>query len=442
MPAPTSNLWSRAAAVAARTPGSRNRYVDFLRAVSILMVISGHWLVTAPYVIDGQLTLSSMLEYQRWTQLLSWVFQVMPVFFFVGGYSNGVSWKAALRDGKSYSEWLNGRLQRLAGPVLPLLLAWALLGIAGYVSGVRPEMVKAGSQMALIPIWFLAVYVGVVLVVPLTYAAWQRFGMASFWLLAIAVAVDDLLFFAADLRSVGWLNYGFVWVAVHQLGYAWRDGKLETGRRALLWTGAGVAILIVLVTLGPYPLSMVSVPGEEVSNSLPPKLPMLLLGMIQVGLALALEAPFRRWLDRPTPWTATVLVNGMIMTVFLWHLTASTLIIGLALQLGNVGLTVEPGSGVWWAVRPVWLGIYLLALVGFALVFGLFERGGAGGPPAAAWRQIVGAALVCGGLAFLALDGIGGEGWLGLRWWVVLLPLVGAAMAGVNPLARPMRRGA
>jgi hypothetical protein len=199
---------------------------------------------------------------------------------------------------------------------------------------------------------------------------------------------------------------------------------------------AGLTILIGLVTLGPYPLSMVSVPGEEVSNSLPPKLPMLLLGMIQIGVALALEAPCRRWLERPRPWTGTVLVNGMIMTIFLWHLTASTLVIGLALQLGNLGLTVEPGSGLWWAVRPIWLGVYLLALVGFALLFGLFERGGAG-PPAAAWRQIVGAALVCGGLAFLALGGIGGGGWLGLRWWVVLLPLVGAALARVNPLARP-----
>ena len=431
-----ANLWSRAAAVAARTPASRNRYVDFLRAVSILAVISGHWLVAAPYVVDDQLTLGSTLQYQRWTQLLSWVFQVMPVFFFVGGYSNGVSWSAAGRDGRGYAEWLNGRLQRLAGPVLPLLVVWAAMGIVGHLGGVRPEMVKVASQMALIPIWFLAVYVAVVVVVPLTHAVWRRFGMASFWALAIAVAVDDLLFFAAGLESVGWLNYGFIWVAVHQLGYAWRDGKLHSGPSALRWTAAGLTILIGLVTLGPYPLSMVSVPGEEVSNSLPPKLPMLLLGMIQIGVALALEAPGRRWLERPRPWTGTVLVNGMIMTIFLWHLTASTLVIGLAIQLGNVGLTIEPGSGLWWAVRPIWLGVYLLALVGFALLFGLFERGGAG-PPAAAWRQIAGAALVCGGLAFLALGGIGGGGWLGLRWWVILLPLLGAVLARVNPLARP-----
>jgi len=158
--------------------------------------------------------------------------------------------------------------------------------------------------------------------------------------------------------------------------------------------------------------------------------------VIQIGIVLACESPVRRWLERSRPWTATVLINGMIMTIFLWHLTASTITIGLALQFGNFGLQIQPGSGVWWATRPIWLGIYSLLLTGFVLVFGIFERGGRGGPPAAAWRQIIGAILMCGGLSFLALDGVGGTGWLGLRWWVVLLPVVGAALASVNPLPR------
>ncbi|MCH7945497.1 MAG: hypothetical protein IIC73_05710, partial [Armatimonadetes bacterium] len=58
---PRPNLWSRAAAAAAKTPDTRNRYVDFLRAVSILAVISGHWPVTTAYFSNGELTLGSML---------------------------------------------------------------------------------------------------------------------------------------------------------------------------------------------------------------------------------------------------------------------------------------------------------------------------------------------------------------------------------------------
>jgi hypothetical protein len=97
-------------------------------------------------VVDGEFALSSMLEHQIWTHLLSWMLQIMPMFFIVGGYSNGMSWKAATRDGKSYGEWLNGRLQRLAGPVLPLLAVWAMLGIGAYLMGARPETVKLGSR--------------------------------------------------------------------------------------------------------------------------------------------------------------------------------------------------------------------------------------------------------------------------------------------------------
>ncbi len=433
-------LWTQAAAVAARTPETRNRYVDFLRALSIGAVVIGHWTMAAPYVTGGEVTLSNLLEYEPWTRWLTWVFQVMPVFFLVGGYSNGVSWRSAKGSGRTYGDWLSGRLQRLIGPVLPLLALWAVLGAAASLLGMDRETVGAASRMALIPIWFLAVYIGVVVVVPLTYAAWERYGLTSFWLLVVAAVLDDTLFFAADLRALGWLNYAFIWLAVHQLGYAWRDGLVAGYRKGLAWTLGGAVVLVGLVTLGPYPISMVSVPGEDVSNTLPPKLPMLALGLAQSGLLLSLEAPMRRWLERAGPWTGTVLVNGMIMTVFLWHLTASTLVIGLAVLWGNLGLTLTPGDGTWWAARPIWMAVYALVLVPFALGFGRFERGSATPKAVAAWRLVVGAMLALGGLALLALNGVAGEGLLGLQLWVLVLPFVGAALAGVNPLTRATSR--
>ena len=42
-------IWTQAARLAAQTPPERNRYVDFLRAASICVVILGHWLVVAIY---------------------------------------------------------------------------------------------------------------------------------------------------------------------------------------------------------------------------------------------------------------------------------------------------------------------------------------------------------------------------------------------------------
>jgi len=358
------------------------------------------------------------------------------VFFLVGGYSNGVSWQSARRKGRSYGEWLQVRLARLAGPVLPLIVMWIILAAGAQWIGLRPEMVSVASQMALIPIWFLAVYVIVVVLVPVTYAAWERYGFRSFGILVAAAVIDDILFFAADLRVLGWLNYGFIWIAVHQLGYAWRDGYLAGMRQGFLWVLGGAAVLVGLITLGPYPISMVGVPGQEVSNTQPPKMPMLALGIVQCGLLLSMEAPMRRWLCRARAWTAVVLVNSMIMTVFLWHITASTLAIGCALWFNGIGLEVMPGTGTWWAVRPVWMMVYLVALMPFALGFGRFERGSSGAPILAAWRLVSGAALICAGLSFLAHDGVAGDGWLGLRTGVLLLPFAGALLAGVNPLRK------
>jgi hypothetical protein len=427
------SLWSRAGQLAAQTPPQRNRYVDFLRAVSIGAVIYGHWTAMAPYVgPDGELVPSHMLAEAPWTRWLTWGIQVMPVFFLVGGFANGISWAAALRSGKPYAEWLDGRLRRLVGPVLVLVAFWALLGVVGRALALPEALVRVGSQMALIPIWFLAVYVLVALLVPWTYAAWERLGMGSFWGLVGAAALVDVAFLAAGLHLLGWVNYLFVWSAVHQLGYAWRDGRFDRPSKALLWAAGGLAALVGLTQLGPYPVSMVGVPGLELSNTTPPKVVLIALGCLQGGLLLALQAPLRRWLERLAPWTATVLVNGLIMTVFLWHMTAAVLFLGLLHALDDVGLALQPGSGTWWMTRPIWLALLSLALLPFVLLFARFERPRpSGAPPAAAWRQVVGTLLVCAGLSQLALHGVAAPSLPGFHLGIVALPFLGAWLMGL-----------
>jgi hypothetical protein len=178
------------------------------------------------------------------------------------------------------------------------------------------------------------------------------------------------------------------------------------------------------------------VPSDEVSNTLPPKLPLLALAAAQIGVVLMLESPVRRWLNRRIPWAATILINGMIMTIFLWHSTVMMLLVGLAFwQLPGV-LAQQPNSTVWWLTRPVWLFVFTLVTLPFLLVFARFERPSADGrrTPAAVWLQLLGCVVACAGLAMLALDGIGGDGWLGLRWIPLLTPLVGAGLAGFGPL--------
>jgi hypothetical protein len=362
----------------------------------------------------------------------------MPVFFIVGGYSNAASWSAALRNGQPYGVWVGTRLRRLIGPIIPLLLFWAVIAIIAYQAGVSPTLIKYGSQAALIPIWFLAVYVQVVVLVPVTHWAWRRYGMASFWVLVACAVLVDVGRFAADVPAVGWVNYPFVWLSVHQMGYMWRDGRLGGVVKSLPWMVGGLVAMFALVKGAGYPISMVSVPGEDVSNSRPPSLAMLALAMLHGGLVLSLEGPARRLLHRSRVWAATILVNGTIMSVYLWHMTVVVLLTGLLNLLGGFGLRIVPGTREWWITRPVWMAALAAGLTLFLAVFGRFERLSEPKGPVQlpVWRVVSGSLLVCVSLALIAIGGIGGisgEGFLGIRLWFVLAALLGAGLVGVGP---------
>lgn len=216
-------IWSQASRLAAQTPAARNRYVDFLRAVSTLCVIVGHWLTATGYYHDGELIPGDMVKLVPWTQWLTWIFQVMPIFFIVGGYANAVSLQGAGRRGVGYAGWLATRLNRLISPLLVLLLIWGLIALVMHLFGVSRGVIQLASKISLVPIWFLAIYVMVVMLAPATYAAWRRWGFVSFFTGVGLAALVDLAFFAADLRWLGWTNYFWVWLTVHQLGYAWPE---------------------------------------------------------------------------------------------------------------------------------------------------------------------------------------------------------------------------
>ena len=129
------------------------------------------------------------------------------------------------------------------------------------------------------------------------------------------------------------------------------------------------------------------------------------------------------------------------MSVYLWHSTTMIWTVGLANLSGGIGLRLAPGSGAWWLARLPWLAVYLAGLFLALALFGRFER--LAGPPRGAklpaWRSCGGALLVCAGLGLLAYHGIGGEGWLGLRWGNLLSVFGGAVLLGIVrwPAIRP-----
>jgi hypothetical protein len=415
------------------TPPDRNRVVDLLRAASILVVVFGHWLMAAVTVVDGELVAGHLLVLADWTHPLTWVFQVMPVFFLVGGCANGLSWRSARRRQESYGSWLRSRLRRLILPVVPLLLFWTAGGWLGLRLGLDWEMLQLASQVALVPTWFLAAYVMIVTIAPLGLWVWERWGWWSVVAGAALSGLCDWLSISVGLVPVGFLNYIFVWGTVHQIGYAWLDGTLGAAWKRALMAVAGLTGALLLVGLGPYPVAMVGLDTTEITNSYPPRVTLAFLGMFQSGLALLVEGPMRALMQRRLAWTVVVGVSARIMTLYLWHLTAMVIVIGVSLAAGGFGLGIEPLTAGWWVSRPLWFLVLGVVTTAMVAVFGRFESPAEDPRPAPAWwRPVLAVVGICAGLGLLAAIGIADDD--GLNGLVLSLPILGVIIGGISRL--------
>ena len=190
--------------------------------------------------------------------------------------------------------------------------------------------------------------------------------------LCAAALLVDLARFAGGLGVLGNLNFALVWLALHQVGFAWRDGLL-TKPVALGLLGVGVVGLALSITVGPYPVSMVGLPGDEISNMSPPTVALLSQGLALCGAAALTRGPMARVLARPRAWRAVVTAGAFAMTAFLWHLTALLVTLLGARALG-IGLP-EVGSATWWWTRPVWFVVLAVPTSLLVAVFVRFDRG-------------------------------------------------------------------
>ncbi|MDX1508102.1 MAG: hypothetical protein R3358_07465, partial [Woeseiaceae bacterium] len=179
-------------------------------------------------------------------------------------------------------------------------------------------------------------------------------------------------------------------------------------------------------------------PDEGLSNTLPPKATLLALALFQFGLLMAIEGPMRKALAGLRLWTATVLINSMIMTVYLWHITVMILLGVVLWYFDGFGFRMEPGSTLWWQTRPAWIAVLMLLLVPTALLLSAFERVAprdpASAPPAA--RQIIGAIMICLGITVLTLYGFSNDAVPNLDWAALGLVVAGAGINGLLPRLR------
>ncbi len=294
------------------------------------------------------------------------------------------------------------------------------------------------TQAVIVPTWFLATYLVIVALVPVTARLHRRFGLAVPVVLVVLAALVDVAHLAG-VPAIGYVNYVLVWGAVHQAGYLWADGRLPrrvAGSVALFV--AGLAALCALVFLAGYPVSMVGVDGAARTNTGPPTIALVALGAAQVGLVLALRGPAERLLARPRVWASVVRAGALTMTVYLWHMSAlvagAVLVVAAGLWSG-----VAPGPG-WLASRPLWFAALAVILAAVVPLVARWERSGRPTPSTSTLQAALGVVATTAALSLLVLRGLHDPNWpAGIALPPLALLTVGLAALGV--VARPRTLG-
>ena len=338
-------------------PGGRDRYLDLLRAVALVRVVTYHTFGWA------------------WLGLL---FPSMGVMFALAG-----SLMARSLDRPAVSV-IRGRMRRLLPPVwaFALLIVTAMLvhgwgpddgdnkvewwsRLLFWVFPVNDPPANEWAAQVTDPLWYIRTYLWFVLLSPLLLRAFRRLpwvSMASFVALAgllqaqVIPFPDGLEGVENNLTDVA--AFGACWL----LGFAHRDGLIDRLPPLLVWGFAGVTMAVG----GWFAFTHQTEEGYDLGE-----IP-LAQALWSVGFVLVLLRfrPRRMgWLDRARPLSGLVsLLNARAVTVYLWHevaLVASVPLIDLMWEVPLLEATL-PLDAVWFQYLVVWplIGVAIL-LVGW-----------------------------------------------------------------------------
>ncbi|MDN5833519.1 MAG: acyltransferase [Brevibacterium sp.] len=369
---PTSIAPASTAPASRRTP-HRDRAIDLIRFGCLIVVVILHSLMSAAVLgADGQVVPTVALSGTIGFTVASWFYQIMPLFFFIGGYAAISGWRRTQATGGTWADYLRARLRRLVVPVA------VLIGIAGLGLSIASELEVPTSLLAEAstrigqPLWFLAVYVGLTSLVPLAVHFHERAPRRTIVALVGAVVGVDGVVALTGVTGFEYLNFLFVWPLIQQCGFFYADALHRRVRRWSAWT-VMVSALVVLggfVGLGVYSPNMLV-------NLNPPTGALVLLGVAQMCVLRLSHARLHKIVSGSTWERILTWGNTYGIQVYLWHMPIVITLIGFlgfgaALLAGApVGdgtflagiLLPEIESSWWWLTRLPWL-VTVMGLAG------------------------------------------------------------------------------
>lgn len=409
-------------------PRPRDLTLDLTRVVCVVLVVFVHVLFTGVgRADDGSLIIERTADHTPWFGAASWVLNIMPLFFVIGGFTARAGWASMRSRGGGAADFVRVRLWRLARPALPLFVFFAVaLGVARVLplgAGID-EMVDTIAIGVGSPLWFLAAYMLAQACAPFMIRWHERRPLVPIVALAMAAfAVDvfvqkvvteawgmpriDVTTYEPGSDLFGLPNVLFVWLLAQQIGFLMADGFFARRRwwqlAAIIVAGYGLILLLVMVV--PYSDSMLR-------NQWPPTVLMDVLAVMQAALLTLLHRPLTALMATKPAQAIVFVIGSRLMTIYLWHLPMIMILTGIELLLPLP--MPAPGGAVWWWTRPVFLVVVLAAVWALSLWLVRFERVPASGRPCIAGSAPVAIGVVLFVIAPLGITAYGLDVWLAI----------------------------
>lgn len=418
-------------------PPGRDRAIDVARLAALVVVMFGHCALLLATIDTRGVRIGNILGELPALTPITWILQVMPLFFLAGGAAGAYGY----HHGTPWGRWLFTRAQRLCRPVFWYLATWsAILLLVRAALGEASEAGLGGESVALL--WFLGVYLLTLAFVPaLTRLHTARALTGLLIVLLAAIAAFDVIRFAAESPMAAVVNFVLVWLipVAFGVGYAHR---LIGVRCAGVVAIAAFAAQVGLVAFGPYEVSLVVTGADRVSNVSPPTLVLALQCVWMSSVFVVVARWIQRWAQHRRVWHVVALGNAGAMTLYLWHIPAIAV---TAVGLHLVGLDAYDvhEAGFWGrlALRALVFAVVMLAM--FRLLSPLEHQSlpwWDAPVRAAGLRAGVAGLSVCAAgvaLVLMAKSGLGeAPGWCALAGFVAAAALARVAAAG--PTAPPL----
>jgi peptidoglycan/LPS O-acetylase OafA/YrhL len=353
-------------APASAPAAGRDTGIDLARAICVVIVVLLHAVMVGVTVTDAGPVFANAADGTAWFAPLTWVAQIMPLFFVIGGYAGALAYRRMRRTGGTAGAFVAARVHRLLVPAL-LTFAVVAIALAGLLAaGVDGELVRIAGFRYAQPLWFLAVFLLCQALLPALLAAHERAPLRTIVLLVAAAGAVDGMRAATGIDAIGMLNLAFVWLALQQLGFVMADGTIDAlRRRTRVVIGlAAVAVLAASMLGGVFS-------PDLYENLNPPTVALLLVGVAQTALLSLLRVPLAAASRRRHVAAFTGFVTARTMTIYLWHMPVLLAMAGAsALVALTTGLELpEPSSPTWWLTRIPWfvVALSLTAAVAWAL---------------------------------------------------------------------------